>query len=929
MNHNGIEAMINNFLRHTLALTFLAFAVPVAATEWQTTTDVVPGGRHYREINGLATGFSENDGPLRWDFDAATMVVFVVHLPEGHVRSDVKLKTEGGRVVTLNVRILYPASDAVIIEHTVKSQAGKASEQTIEILPDTELPEDGWYRIEFTSPDARENLSQMTSLIFQRESRKAATAANSMMAPAVHLWWSSTDPTAPAGDSFDWIYTEALIPEAVKQSCTYQMTIGSTGLYSGIQTNHILNDDSWTHAVIFSAWDAGDTDVNKTLPDYMRSGALDVGEGAYAVRFGGEGTGASLRYPEGQRWQTDHWVQMLMYERPDYVETVAEDGTIQPFRSTLLSYWYKQAEETEWHYFGTLRAAGTYRMEGNNSGLYSFLENWSGFGGDLYRRVYYRNGCMRSTASGKWYSLNHAGFGSTQHWDTQRNSRNDYGHGVTALYDNSFYLESGGQLGVRDSMATYDYVKQGEMPWVDTINIQGLKDRVDKAVRHGNNKDIHMRIEATSVVSDPTTWQLVSFSDEETTSEGEYGRAAQIMDGNTSSYYRQRSYSSFPHTFTFDAGEPVTVARIGLYQAMDLNYRAKQMQFYVSDDGVNFTSLGRLTFENDEAPTAVLNEPVTARYFRCRFVSGYGTGLNLAINEIYFKNEYRLEDLKTLATEILAQEDRFGGYYPEALKELKQVYAEGSVTDATALREAIARLGEEAQPLQWGLVDKAYHLTSFTAYQLHNPFGYGDLVATEEGQVSLAGAAVDNALEAYQRPTRVTSPYDNWLVLRSETHDEYYIYNLGVKKYLHLDDDGVTLNDAPQGFGVTSRSGGFTIGVGRARVQLQPTTEQGAIRSSRSDNATVIQLRNNYANSPADDEIRAQLKAAEEGIYGGGDDIIEPLESMSSLKGRTVSVSNLAGVEVYNGRYESIPSLAKGVYIISSGKMVMKRLIRR
>ena len=81
MNHNGIEAMINNFLRHTLALTFLAFAVPVAATEWQTTTDVVPGGRHYREINGLATGFSENDGPLRWDFDAATMVVFVVHLP--------------------------------------------------------------------------------------------------------------------------------------------------------------------------------------------------------------------------------------------------------------------------------------------------------------------------------------------------------------------------------------------------------------------------------------------------------------------------------------------------------------------------------------------------------------------------------------------------------------------------------------------------------------------------------------------------------------------------------------------------------------------------------------------------------------------------------------------------------------------------------
>ena len=46
------------------------------------------------------------------------------------------------------------------------------------------------------------------------------------MAPAVHLWWSTTDPNAPSGDSFDWIYMEALIPEVYKQSCTYQMPIG-------------------------------------------------------------------------------------------------------------------------------------------------------------------------------------------------------------------------------------------------------------------------------------------------------------------------------------------------------------------------------------------------------------------------------------------------------------------------------------------------------------------------------------------------------------------------------------------------------------------------------------------------------------------------------------------------------------------------------
>ncbi len=920
---------MNAYLKLLISIMLISLTLPMSATDWNVTADVVWAGRHYRELNGLATGYSENDGPITWTFEDGTKITYLVHLPEGHVRADLTWMPKNGKTVTLNVRVLYPATETVVIEHTVMSQTGKNAKQIVEILPDTELAEDGWYRIEFTSPDARQNLDQMHYLTFQRESDQVATAANSMMAPAVHLWWSTTDPNAPSGDSFDWIYTEALIPEALKQSCTYQMTIGSNGLYSGIQTNHLLNDDSWTHAVIFSAWDAGDTDINKTLPDYMRSGALDVGEGAYAVRFGGEGTGASLRYPEGQRWQTDHWVQMLMYERPDYVETVDEDGTRTPFRSTLLSYWYKQAEESEWHYFGTLRAAGTYRMEGNNSGLYSFLENWSGFGGDLYRRVYYRNGCMRSTASGKWFCLNHAGFGSTQHWDIQRDSRNDYGHGVTSLYDNSFYIETGGQLGVRDSANTYDYVPQGEMPWVDTIDIQRLKNRVEMAVRRGNNRDVKMRIEATSVVSDPFTWQLVSFSDEETTGEGDYGRAAQIMDGNTSSYYRQKTYSSYPHTFTFDAGQPVTVARIGLYQSMDLNYRAKQMQFSVSEDGVNFTQKGRLTFEDDESPTAELPEPVTARYFRCRFVAGHGSGQNLAINEIYFKNDYRLDDMKKLAAELLAQEDCFSGYRPEALDELRQVYAEGNVTDVTELRKAITRLGENAQPLSWGLVDKASHLTSFSAYQLHNPYGFGDLVADETGQVSISGATIDGALEGYQRPTRVSALNDNWLILRSEVHGEYYIYNCGVKKYLHIDENGITLGDMPQGIDLSARSDGFMIGVRRAKLQLQPQSAQPVIRTSRSENSCVFQLRNNYANSPTDTEVRECLATAEVALYGGGEDVVEPLEKAKSWKGKEVSVTNLQGLEFYRGRYESIPSLPTGVYIVRSGDNTIKKLIRR
>ncbi len=922
------------YLKTTLTALLLLAIAPVMATDWQAQTDTVWAGRHYREKDGQATGYSETDNWIAWNFDEGTVVSYVVRLPAGHVRADASIVPKNrSTTVTFNVRITYPQTGEVIVDHTVQNQTGKSGIQTFEIMPDTELAADGWYLIQLTSPDAHINLGRLYYLTFQRTARQKATAANSMMAPAVHLWWSTTDPKAPAGESFDWIYMEALIPEALKQSCTYQMTIGSSGLYSGIQTNHLLDDDSWTHAVIFSAWDAGDTDKDKTLPDYLRSGAVDVGPDAYAVRFGGEGTGASLRYPEGQRWQTDHWVQMLMYERPDYIETTTTnaDGTttVTPFRSTLLSYWYKQAEESEWHYFGTIRAANTYRMEGNNSGMYSFIENWSGFGGNRYRRVYYRNGSMRSTASGKWFSLNHAGFGSTQSASI-RNSRNDYGHGVTGYYDNAFYVETGGLLGVRDSADTYEPVAQGQMPWVDTINIQALRDRVDLALQRNNNKDISMRIEQTRVVSDPSVWKLISYSDEETTSEGPYGRAAQIMDGNTSSYYHNRSYAAYPHTFDFDAGEPQRITSIGLYQSMDLHNRAREMQLYVSDNGRTWKQVGTFTFANDDAPTIVLPEPVTSRYFRCRFTSGHGNGYNLAINEIYFKNEYRLNDLKELAAALLAEEDRLGGYRPEDLQELKVVYDDGRVEDAVALREAIAHLGTTAQPLAWGTIDKPVHITSFTAYQLHNPYGYGDLVTDEQGRLTIAGATDETALAAYQRPTRVSAPSDNWLILRSEAHNEYYFYNLGARQYLHVDATTAWLDDEPQAITFQQRSEGrYSIGPRRAHIQLVVNDELGVQGSSRVDNAGVFVLRNNYALAPDDAAVRQQLAYCEDYLHGSADGIQGQTAPERLTPASLVSLYNIQGQMIWQGHYGALPSLPAGVYLVKAGKVVEKMLIRQ
>ena len=903
-------------VRSFVGLLLLATAQPASATEWQEKTDTVWAGRHYREINGIATDYSESDRAITWTYADGTLVVYAVHLPKGHVRADVQL-TPSNRQLDMNVRILYPAKDQVITEQ--KLTFSKTGRQKVEILPDTELENDGWYRIEFTSTNARQALTEMQYLLFQRESKQAATAANSMMAPAVHLWWSTTDPTAPVGNGYDWVYMEAMIPEAVKQSCTYQMTIGMNGGYSGIQTNHLLKDDTWTHAVIFSIWDNGDTDLDKNLPDYMRAGAADVGPEAYAVRFGGEGTGSSLRYPEGQRWQTDHWVQMLLNDRPEYVEINSTDDEGNPvvkvFKSTLQTLWYKQAEETEWHYFGTLRRAGDYRMEGNNSGLYSFLENWSGFGGDLYRRVFYRNMSMRSATSGRWHTLNHAGFSSTQHWDTQRNSRNDYGHGVTALFDNSLYLESGGLLGVRDSANTFPYLPQGQMPWVDTINTQALRERVDLATTHSNYKDIRMKIEATRTVSDPATWTLIGYSDEEVNEEGNYGRAAQIMDGNTTTYYRQKQWSSFPHAFTFDAGEPVTISSIGLYQAREYTFRAKDMQLAVSDDGKAWRTVGNYTFENEEFPTTELNSPITSRYFRLRFAHGYGN--NLLINELYFKHEYRLNDLKAVAAELLAESDRFGGYSPAALQEVRSTLDtlpsdEEAAIDA--LRQVLDRFGQTAQPLNYGLLDNLALHSSFSSYVLHNPSGDGDIVAEPDGSLSLRGASKDGTLPDYAVATPATDPFANWLVLHSVDHKEYYFYNLGAKKYLNLSGEKPSLTAIPEAIGLVARSNSnFIIGSSRAHLMANATDATPISRSARSGNGCLFQLRNNYAMTPPEQQIAALIKESE-----------DLLHDKTAIQTPSATTTSSVIYDLTGRRMKPQTTLPRGIYVLGNRKFIVK-----
>ena len=837
--------------------------MPTHATDWQERTDTIWPARHYRELNGEATGSQRSDTYINWNYTEGTTLVYGIHFPTGHVRADAVFKAKSGKKVTFGVRIVHPATGTVVLEHTATSTNTTTTEQRMEIMPDTEMPYDGWYRFELTCPSGSSTLDRLNLLLFQRTSTLNITDSEIFMAPSVHLWWSTQVSGAPSGQAYNWSYLEVMYPSEYRQPATYQMAIGTDGMYSGIQMPN-RSDGSYGHTVLFSVWDNGDVDADKNLPDIMRSAAVDLGPEAYATRFGGEGTGSSIRYNRDDFWEFDHWVQFLYNVRPDIISVTDSLGNVTEYESTLQTVWFKTAEEADWHYMGTLRMAGANRL---TSGIYSFLENFGEKGGNLMRRCYFRNGAMRSAATGKWYALNHAGYGHTQ-GKSQRNSRYDYGHGITSLYDKTFYLETGGYMGKRDSVDTYEAPPMGEMPWVDTIDIARLERRVDEGVLHYQTKTTQSRIELTRTVSNPATWKVISWSDEETVGEGDNGRAVMILDGDKTTYYHNKWKNgsvAYPHNFVIEAPDTVTVSSLELYQSRESKYRAKTLMLSVSNDGKSYTSAGRITLEDTEYPRVELSTPVTGKYFRLRFTAGYGS--DLVINEVYFKHEYRLADMLDLTQQIINEADTWGGYAPADLEELLSVYADGTCNDIEALRQAIENLAQIAHPLTYGVVAQAESFTPMAVYQLHNLSGRGDLIATLQDVPSIAATNVTNALQEYLQPCPVTDPRCNWMILHSNKYNEYYLYNLGAKKYIKVEGTDVSLSDTPTPITIKKSGNGFAIGVNNKYLSIDATATMPVVLSSSAGSNAIFQLRTNQYLRPDENTVREFTTEAEQTLH--------------------------------------------------------------
>ena len=470
----------------------LFFLMLLGALQLQA-TDVIYGNCHYREIEGRYAGVRKTESSTTFETDDRITLVYCLRIPRDSVSGFAKLTAKVEGDVTLNVRVKRCDTEEVLLEHSATKACSRGETTSLEIIPQMLFPTDTWYRVEIQAPDGYNRISRLVELDFERKRTTPVIDAHlrGFPTPATHLWFGHSSASgAPQNESYEWCYQEVLMPKQWATINTYLMTLGITGGYMGIQMcgQTVRNENgqytdtipsSYQHRVLFSIWDNGDTDITPDLATYLRAGALAYGDDVTINRFGNEGTGCQSMVYDGH-WNPGQWVQFLTCARPEERTIVLKDvngnDSIIRYPCSLLSTWYKNLDDPEWHYMATIRHSGESHYYNT---WYSFIENWSDTGGELFRRAYYRNNYQRSVGSGKWYFVNRASFSQTDYQSfidsgeiTARHRRKDYGHGLASDVPRAYYMQAGGYGQPKDSASTLPLVTDHSC--VENINLDSL-----------------------------------------------------------------------------------------------------------------------------------------------------------------------------------------------------------------------------------------------------------------------------------------------------------------------------------------------------------------------------------------------------------------------------------------------------------------------
>lgn len=283
-------------------------------------------------------------------------------------------------------------------------------------IGDVEISDTGFYLLTLSSVvKTGKTIADIQSLELAGSASKDIrfNAAERKNAASVHLLY-------PLPDSMKAIsfYNEITVPENADVLHSYYMACGFARGYFGMQVNSAAE-----RRIIFSVWDAGNeaTDRNKVINE-NKVQLMAKGENVFADGFGNEGTGGH-----------SHWVyKWKAGETYKFLVTAATDSAAS---TTSYAGYFFIPELQQWKLIACFKAPKDGKTLRH---LYSFVENFDGSNGQLYRKAFFGNQWIRRE-SGEWKELTQ----STFSYDAtgKAGDRIDYGGGVDS---NRFYLWNGG-----------------------------------------------------------------------------------------------------------------------------------------------------------------------------------------------------------------------------------------------------------------------------------------------------------------------------------------------------------------------------------------------------------------------------------------------------------------------------------------------------
>lgn len=888
------------------------------AQNWQAKIDTLWASHRYEQVGDKYTVSNSDYKTLNgWSQNGAT-IVYYWRIAPGLIRADLVYTPAYMRRPVFGIKMIRVNTGDIIYENSIATTSYKKEKTTIEAFNNVRIPADEYYRVEFTV----DNPSYVTSInyfLIQRENALPVTTMSNMGGTGSHLFdFGTTDPLAPAGNAYDWAYVEGMVLSEHQHPCDYFMTIGALNSYMGFQTNgRINNGTDFNRRVLFSVWDNGNTDEDPDLPEYMQAQVFDYNHEGVSGHGGGEGSSGTIMFKDKpEYWQPDHWVQFLLNVRPENVRITMKDrfgnDSIAEAENTIMTAWYKMDNWPEWQYMASIRASFINQLI---SGWYSFIENFGGNEGWGKHRVNYRHAFMRSAASGEWYNRNYVNFFPCY---TNERPKSEATHGASGTMDNTFFLEYGG-YNVHYDSAHYTSLLT-DKTCVDTINLDRLNARIDQALKLANRYNINQGINKASIVYPNTDWTVTS---------NEGVNPAHSIDASTQTYW---THSGDTHTISYRAKDKRIITAFTVTTAAQ---RCRYVDVYTSDDGEDWTLAADSIYMYYTTQSEVtLPQAVNTSNIKLIF-HGNNNTTSVNLNNIVFKGEYDMDDLLAEAKKHIDNQNTFNNYPAADLANLKDVYADGTCTDASALSTALKLLAKDGTQLKYGRVAQKAHVAADNAYMIMGALGRGYLCATPEGTLTVKEATADGAQPAFMAKADVTDPYNNWQILTTEKYiDTYYIYNIGTKKYLCLKDGAVTLSAEPYALNLNGMGSQFYLlcndkndatsnGQG---VFADPTAEQPISLASRIT-STRFYLYNNYylrpenhatlnliAESTRSPRLRAsaeragRILALEDSIVGSLADKTEKANIEALYNDGNVAETDIAALEqtLDNAKYVTI-----------------------